>query len=123
MKIETHHINNSKVAEVIADNVVLSTPEEGLDLLGNLYYQGVDRIIIYEENIIPDFFDLTTRIAGEILQKFTQYQMPLVIVGDFSKFASKSLADFIFESNKGKQVNFVSDRLEALRLCGGDQQK
>ena len=78
-------------------------------MLGNLYYQGFDKIIIHEKNITPKFFDLRTKIAGEILQKFAQYQMPLIIVGDFSKYQSKSLNDFIFESNKSKQINFIED--------------
>jgi len=84
--------------------------------LGNLNYQGFDKIIIHEKNIIPDFFDLKTKIAGEILQKFTQYQMPLTIVGDFSKYNSKSLNDFIYESNKGRQVNFVASLSEAIKV-------
>ena len=41
--------------------------------------------------------------------------MPLIIVGDFSKYKSKSLNDFIFESNKGSQVNFVSDLSRVLQ--------
>src|SRR5690606_22787786 len=115
MKIETHNINDKKIAEIITEEIILRTTEDGLDLLGNLYYQGFDKIIIHERNITPEFFDLKTRIAGDILQKFTQYQMPLTIVGDFSKFKSKSLNDFIFESNKGKQINFVGSRSEATK--------
>ena len=97
------------MAEIITDKVILRSTEDGLDLLGNLYYQGFDKIIIHEKNITPEFFDLKTKIAGEILQKFAQYQMPLIIVGDFSKYQSKSLNDFIFESNKSKQINFIKD--------------
>lgn len=109
MEIKTHNIDNTKVAEIITDKVILRSTEDGLDLLGNLYYQGFDKIIIHEKNITPEFFDLRTKIAGEILQKFAQYQMPLIIVGDFSKYQSKSLNDFIFESNKSKQINFIED--------------
>ncbi len=116
MNIETHNINDRKIAEIITDEIILKTTEDGLDLLGNLYYQGFDKIIIHEKNIICDFFDLKTKIAGDILQKFTQYQMPLTIVGDFSKFNSKSLNDFIYESNKGKQINFVNSQSEALKV-------
>lgn len=94
----------------------IATTDDGLDLLGNLYYQGFDKVIIHEKNIIPGFFDLKTKIAGDILQKFAQYQMPLIIVGDFSKFKSKSLNDFIFESNKGKQINFVGSQPEAIKV-------
>ena len=109
MKIKTHNIDNTKVAEILTDKVILRSTEDGLDLLGNLYYQGFDKIIIHEKNITPEFFDLRTKIAGEILQKFAQYQMPLIIVGDFSKYKSKSLNDFIFESNKSQQINFIKD--------------
>lgn len=109
MEIKTHNIDNTKVAEIITDKVILRSTEDGLDLLGNLYYQGFDKIIIHEKNITPEFFDLRTKIAGEILQKFAQYQMPLIIVGDFSKHKSKSLNDFIFESNKSQQINFIKD--------------
>ena len=115
MIIETHNIGNIKVAEIIADKIILTSTEDGLELLGNLYYQGFDKIIIHEKNITPGFFDLKTKIAGNILQKFAQYQMPLIIVGDFSKYKSKSLNDFIFESNKGSQVNFVSDLSRVLQ--------
>ena len=109
MEIKTHNIDNTKVAEIITDKVILRSTEDGLDLLGNLYYQGFDKILIHEKNITPEFFDLRTKIAGEILQKFAQYQMPLIIVGDFSKYKSKSLNDFIFESNKSQQINFIKD--------------
>ena len=115
MIIETHNIDNTRVAEIITDKVILRSTEDGLELLGNLYYQGFDKIIIHEKNITPEFFDLKTKIAGNILQKFAQYQMPLIIVGDFSKYKSKSLNDFIFESNKGSQVNFVSDLSRVLQ--------
>lgn len=115
MIIKTHDIGNIKVAEIIADKIILTSTEDGLELLGNLYYQGFDKIIIHEKNITPEFFDLKTKIAGNILQKFAQYQMPLIIVGDFSKYKSKSLNDFIFESNKGSQVNFVSDLSRVLQ--------
>lgn len=114
MNIETHTINNTKIAEVIAEQIIINSAEDGLDLLGNLYYQGFDKIIIYEKNITPDFFDLKTGIAGEILQKFSNYRIPLAIIGDFEKYQSKSIKDFIFESNKSKHINFVNSLVDAL---------
>jgi hypothetical protein len=114
MNIETHNINNLKIAEVISPDTIISGIEEGLEFLGNLYYQDFDKIIVYEENITPDFFNLKNGIAGEILQKFSNYRVRLAIVGDFSKYKAKSINDFIYESNKGRQINFVGSRSEAL---------
>ena len=48
MKIETHNIDDTKIAEVNSDETIINNTEDGLDLLGNLYYQGFDRIIINE---------------------------------------------------------------------------
>ena len=71
-------------------------------------------MIINMKNIIPSFFDLKSGLAGEVLQKFSNYKVRLVILGDFSKFESKSLNDFIRESNNGKQVNFLASKDEAI---------
>ncbi|GAB3274475.1 DUF4180 domain-containing protein [Larkinella harenae] len=114
MQIETHPTNGQKTAEVISDTIVISSAEEGLDLLGNLYYQGFDNIVVYEKNITPTFFDLKTGIAGEILQKFSNYRVRMAIVGDFAPYQSKSMRDFIVESNRAGHINFVASLDEAL---------
>ena len=115
MEIKIHTIDNRKIAEIISDNIVLQTVEDAVDLIGNMSYQGFDKLIIHEENMISDFFELKNKIAGNILQKFSQYSMPLAIIGDFEKYESKSLNDFIFESNKGKQINFVTTIEDGLK--------
>ena len=115
MEIKIHTIDNRKIAEIISDDTVLQTVEDAVDLIGNMSYQGFDKLIIHEENMISDFFELKNKIAGNILQKFSQYSMPLSIIGDFEKYESKSLNDFIFESNKGKQINFVTTIEDGLK--------
>lgn len=112
--MEFHPIGNSGIAEVAASKVFVNSAEDGLDLIGNVYYQGFEKVIIYQENLSPDFFDLKTGMAGEILQKFSNYRVRLAIVGDFSVYTSNSLQDFIRESNTGKLVNFLSSKEEAI---------
>ncbi|SIT88112.1 DUF4180 domain-containing protein [Pontibacter indicus] len=119
MKLETHHINDTKVAEVISENPVISSTEDGLDLLGNLYYQGFDKIIIHAKNVTPAFFDLKNGMAGEILQKFSNYRVRLAIVDNFSKYSGKRVSEFISESNRNRQVNFVATQAEALNALAG----
>ena len=64
--------------------------------------------------ICDGFFDLSTKLSGEILQKFINYHIKIVIVGDFSVYTSKSLKDFIYESNKGKDIFFLPNEKEAI---------
>ncbi|MBB6370313.1 DUF4180 domain-containing protein [Chryseobacterium shigense] len=118
MEIITHSVNDIKIAEIISDEIIIQSAQDGLDLLGNAYYQGFDKMIIYEKNITPEFFDLKTKIAGDILQKFSNYRVSLAIVGEFEKYESKSIRDFIFESNKTKHINFAETLEDALGRLG-----
>ncbi|GAB3235729.1 DUF4180 domain-containing protein [Algoriphagus aestuariicola] len=114
MQFKTHTIGQIQIAELSGEEALISSTQDAVDLLGNLYYQGLDRVILHERNLAPNFFDLNNGIAGEILQKFSNYRVRLAIVGDFDKYSSKSLQDFIRESNRGRQLNFVSMLEEAL---------
>lgn len=116
MKIDIHQTGNTRIAEVISEGVLIATAEDGVNLLGNLYYQDFDKIIIHQKNIALAFFDLKTCIAGEILQKFSNYRVRLAIVGDFSTYSSKSMQDFIRESNKTGHINFVASVEKALAV-------
>lgn len=107
-------IDDTGIVEIISDDIIIHTAQDGLDLLGDAYYQGYDKMILHMKNITPLFFDLKNRLAGEILQKFSNYRVRLVVVGDLSKFDSKSLNDFIRESNKGKLINFLQSKDEAI---------
>jgi hypothetical protein len=109
-----HTINNNTIAELTDKNFIINEVQDALDLMADLSFQGCGRMIIYEKNLIRDFFDLSTGFAGEILQKFSNYQFKLAIIGDFSKYKSKSLRDFIRESNRGNRIFFTKDLQSSL---------
>jgi hypothetical protein len=113
MNITLTNENGTGLAQVESNQLVINSVQDALDLMANCGYQGADRIIVHERNLTPAFFDLKTGVAGEILQKFSNYNVFLAIVGDFAKYPSKSLRDFIYESNKRGRINFVSTEEEA----------
>jgi len=118
MKIEIHQAKGESIAEFIADEVLLRETQDALDLMAEASQNNCNKMMLYEKNIDPAFFDLKTGVAGDILQKFSNYRMQLAVVGNFVKFNSKSLADFMLESNQHGQVNFVATREEALKRLG-----
>ncbi|NDV47845.1 DUF4180 domain-containing protein [Paludibacter sp. 221] len=89
-----------------------------MGFFGDCYGQNCIGMIIDKEVFDDSFFDLKTGLAGEILQKFATYRMKLAIVGDFSEVASKSLRDFIRESNRQKFINFVESVEKAIEIFG-----
>lgn len=115
--IKYHHLKNGKtLAEVLPQTPIISEPGDILDLMADAGYNSCDILMIRRESFHPTFFDLKTGLAGEILQKFSNYRMKLAIIGDFSNIGSKSLRDFIRESNRRGVIIFVSSSDEALRL-------
>jgi len=84
----------------------IKTTSDFLDVLANSTTQTV---AINKESLTHDFFDLKTGIAGQLLQKVSNYGRRLMILGDFSEFTSQSLHSFIHESNRGGTVLFVAD--------------
>ena len=113
MKTEIITTQGTNIAEITADGILIRTTQDALDLMVNCVYNGADCIILHQENIVPEFFDLKSGLAGEILQKFSNYRARLAIVGDFEEVQSKSLRDFIRESNKHGRVIFVATPEEA----------
>ncbi len=101
------------IAEVLPGSQVIDSAEDLLDIMGDAGYNGSTGIIIHGDTLHPDFFDLKTKFAGEILQKFSNYRMKLAVIGDFSDVSSKSLRDFIRESNSRGVINFVASPDEA----------
>ncbi len=113
MKINSFRPGNVDISEIISDDVLLKNEQDVISLLS----EGLsDHIILYEHNVEKDFFDLSTRIAGNILQKFTNYHIHLAIVGNFDTYPSKTLKDFIYESNNTKDHLFVGSRDDAIQL-------
>jgi hypothetical protein len=107
MQLNFFSKSNIKFAELLPANYILESLDEFLDLLGNADYNFADCIIIRESNLKPEFFDLKTGAAGEVLQKFSTYNQRLAILGDFSKYESNSLQAFIRESNRQGRILFV----------------
>jgi hypothetical protein len=117
MAIVIKYHNTAKgiiAAEILPGSDLITGPDDILDTMAGVRLGGSDRMIIHEKSLHPDFFVLQTKVAGEILQKFSNYRMRLAIIGDFSKFKSKSLKDFIRESNRTGIINFVDSFDSAL---------
>jgi hypothetical protein len=113
--IKYHNTNpDSPIAEVTKGSVKISSSSDMLDIMGDVSYYGCSRVIVHSDSFDAGFFDLRTGIAGEILQKFSNYRMRLAIIGDFSHLTGRSWRDFIRESNRGKTVNFLSSIDEAI---------
>ena len=115
MTITNLEKNGIVCAIVNSDNTVITDAQSALDVLMTAKYDaGTKNIVISKKLIVEDFFILSSGLAGEILQKYINYGGRIAIYGDYSHYTSKPLHDFIYESNKGKDVFFVGTQEEAI---------
>ena len=109
--------NGKDIAVISSDVPVITDAQSALDLAMTVKYEtGAARLVLDKSLVCEDFFILSTRLAGEILQKLVNYGGRIAIYGDYSHYTSKPLKDFIYESNNGKDVFFVSSREEAVKM-------
>lgn len=70
MKVEVIEQNNTGVAVVSSDALLITDVQSALDFIMTVKYEtGCTNIAVNKEAIINDFFVLSTCLAGEILQK------------------------------------------------------
>jgi hypothetical protein len=108
--------NGRTVAVVTDSKPQLVDTASATDLLITAKYEyHADRLAIAKEAVSEEFFRLSSGLAGEVLQKFINYQAKFAVFGDFSHYTSKPLHDFIYESSQGKDVFFAPTEDEAVR--------
>ena len=115
MKLEYVSTEGGGIALISADSPVITDAQSALEVAMTVRFEGnVSKIALPRGALCEEFFVLSTGIAGEILQKWINYHIKAAIYGDFSRYTSKPLKDFIHESNQGKDVFFASTKEEAL---------
>lgn len=108
---------------------VIARTDDAMDLIGNASYSGVSLVVLPQSRLHPEFFRLSSLLAGDILQKFVNYRVRLAVVGDIHTHieASDALRDFVWESNRGDHVWFLDHeaaleaRLASRHAVGGEE--
>ena len=115
MDIETLIIDGVPIAHLGGAGARIASAEQALDLIMDVKYAaGAERVAVDKQAMPAEFFILSSGMAGEILQKFVTYGIRAAFYGDFTRYTSKPLQDFIRESNRGRQVCFLPTKEEAL---------
>lgn len=106
---------NDSIVYIESEDILITDAQSALDFIATVRYEkDSNRIILDKKAIDEGFFRLSSGVAGDVLQKFINYHTKLAIIGDFSKYTSKSLHDFIYECNKGKDIFFVENLEQAI---------
>jgi hypothetical protein len=113
-------IDGMRVLECSAEGPLLRSAQDAVDLIGEAKSAGANLVVLPIARLDPAFFQLRTGIAGEMVQKFVTYQVAAAIVGDTTQLEaeSKSLRDFILESNQRGSIWFLANKEELQARLG-----
>jgi hypothetical protein len=97
-----------------ANGPLITTSADASNLIGAAWGRDVDTMVIPVSRLHAHFFNLSTGLAGEVLQKLTLHGLKLVVLGDVSAHVVKSAAfrDFVREANRGNHARFVTTEHE-----------
>ena len=74
---------------------------------------GADGLILTEDDLARDFFDLHTGFAGELLQKFVNYKIRVAIVVPAPETYGKRFSELAYEHRSHHMIRFVRSLDEA----------
>lgn len=89
----------------------LDNSNDVMDLLSSAF--GTSGLLLDEAELGANFFDLNTRLAGELFQKFMNYNLKLaVVVKDRTRY-SKRFQELAWEHDRHASIRFFPDRAAA----------
>lgn len=83
-----------------------------VDLMGKAY--GHNKLLFMQHNLNPDFFDLSSKLAGEVLHKLSTYRLTAAFVVNVSDGSTK-FKEMVNEANMGTQFRFFADEEAAVK--------
>ncbi len=120
MTHRTFAAGDKQIVELVSNDILLANARDALDLIAT---GQAASIVLHDYNFEPDFFDLSTKKLGAVLQTFANYRVCLAVIGDFERYPSKALQALIFESNRYGQFLFVPSIEAVIRIWAGGAQR
>ena len=114
------HTQGRSYIECQPGEICLRNEADALDLVAACGENGTQRLMIHASNLAPEFFDLSTRVAGEILLKFSNYRIQAAAVLRPEMVERGKFKDFVLETNRGRDFRVFYDRQSAESWLVGD---
>jgi hypothetical protein len=74
---------------------------------------GTRGLILTENDLAPEFFDLRTGLAGELFQKFINYKLRVAIVLPNPEAYGERFSELAYEHASHNLIRFVTSKDEA----------
>ena len=115
MNVFIHDINGTQVAEVQSEGIMIRSARDAADITRELLARGINRLILHERNLCPEFWQPSNGLAAVILQEFTSKAMIVAFVGRLVQNKAESITALIQEGDLSNQA-FLLDTVELAKM-------
>lgn len=113
MNYQIREIESKKYIELISTTKPLSTESDALDLIALCWEHEANALMIHHANLSEDFFKLKTKVAGDIIQKFINYNIKAAIIVPQKTIQKGRFKEMAMETNKGNHFRLYESEQEA----------
>lgn len=113
MNYQIRQIDNKKYIELISTTEPLSTENDALDLISLCWEHEANALMIHYEVLSEDFFKLKTKVAGNIIQKFINYNIKAATIVPHETIQKGRFKEMAMEMNKGNHFRLYENNEEA----------
>lgn len=106
--------DNKRYLEAARDDLILENASQINDLLSLCYEHDTNRILLNSTNLVKSFFDISSQVAGDFMQKLTTYQTRCAIVMLPDTETSSLFHQMASDTNRMGCVRFFEDYDTAL---------
>lgn len=115
MNYQIREIDNKKYIELISTTEPLSKDADALDLVALCGEHETNLLMIHYAALSQDFFNLKTKLAGNIIQKFVNYGIKVASVIPQEIIQKGRFREMSVEINKGNHFRMYENKDEAER--------
>ncbi|AWP27654.1 PadR family transcriptional regulator AphA [Paenibacillus sp. LBL] len=110
MNYHIREIESKKYIELISSIEPLSTENDALDLISLCWEHDTNAIMIYYAALSEDFFKLRTKLAGNMIQKFTNYGIKAAAIIPQETIQKGRFKEMAMETNKGNHFRLYESK-------------
>jgi hypothetical protein len=91
----------------------IAKEQDALEMVATCGECETDRLMLHSENLVPEFFQLRTGVAGAILLKLTNYYIKAALVLKPVQVGEGKFKEWVLETNRGREFRVFYDRTSA----------
>jgi PadR family transcriptional regulator, regulatory protein AphA len=114
MEYRAEKIDGCVIVETIPGRGVIGSENDALELVAACGEHQAESLLIHSENLNEEFFQLSSGLAGAVLLKFSIYRIRVAAVILDVRVNQGRFAEFVVETNKGRQFRIYNNRQEAI---------